>query len=106
MDEFFYQDILQYYPKVEKVRDLSLVKEDMIKIVANFPEEDLDEANRWLNDIFEGVTAVATGFDSVDIILSDIHKAVGLSHLCMKKICFRPGSGSWLAGSISSSPSA
>ncbi len=82
VDEFFYQDILQYYPKVEKVRDLSLVKEDMIKIVANFPEEDLDEANRWLNDIFEGVTAVATGFDSVDIILSDIHKAVGLSHLC------------------------
>lgn len=82
VDDPYYEEICHYYPIIQKVGDLSAVREDMVKIVAYFAEDILPEANLWLNRSFEGLTAVSTGFDSVDIILSDINKAVALSQLC------------------------
>lgn len=46
VDEPYYEDICNYYPRVQKVADLSAVNEDMVKIVANFPEDIVDEASR------------------------------------------------------------
>lgn len=81
-DEEFYQRIKDYYENIKVVDKFSDVTENIVKLVVTFPEEDLDAANRWLNEHFEGISSVTTGFDSVDIIMSDIHKAVALSKLC------------------------
>lgn len=81
-EDTFYLRIKDYYENIQKVNKFSDVKEDIVKLVITFPEAELDAANQWLNDNFDGISSVTTGFDSVDIILSDIHKAVALSHLC------------------------
>lgn len=40
------------------------------------------ERGDYLNTIFEDMTAVTTGFDSMDIILKGVDKGFGLYHLC------------------------
>ncbi|CQR25536.1 HAD superfamily hydrolase [Streptococcus varani] len=82
VEENYFKHIEGYYPNLSRVEDFSNITEEIIKLVVTFPEEDLDAANRWLNEHFEGISSVTTGFDSVDIIMSDIHKAVALSKLC------------------------
>lgn len=74
--------ISQFYLKTYLVSDFSEITEDIVKIVATFPDGTLEAGQDWLNEHFDSVTAVTTGFESVDIILSDSHKAVGLHHLC------------------------
>ncbi|MBF0787972.1 HAD family hydrolase [Streptococcus sp. 19428wC2_LYSM12] len=74
--------ISQFYVKIHLVTDFSEVTEDIVKIVATFPDGTLEAGQEWLNEHFDRVTAVTTGFESVDIILSDSHKAVGLYNLC------------------------
>lgn len=82
VDDHYYRNCARYYPKLQKVEDLSAVTDEVIKIAAYFSEEIFAEANKWLNNSFHGISAVTTGFNSVDIILSDINKAVTLSRLC------------------------
>lgn len=74
--------ISQFYLNTYLVSDFSEVTEDIIKVIATFPDGKLEAGQEWLNEQFDSVTAVTTGFESVDIILSDSHKAVGLYHLC------------------------
>ncbi len=74
--------IEEIYVHAVPVADFSLVKEPIAKMVAAFPEEKLEEAQAWLNARFPKVTALATGLNSVDIVLSDMNKAVGLEKLC------------------------
>lgn len=81
-DEAFASNSSAYYPNIKRVADFSDIREDIVKLVMTFPEDELDAANQWLNAQFDGVSSVTTGFESVDIILSDINKAVALSHLC------------------------
>lgn len=81
-DEHFAYNSAAYYPNIQRVADFSDVSEDIIKLVMTFPQDELDAASRWLNEQFDGISSVTTGFESVDIILSDINKAVALSHLC------------------------
>ncbi|MTB64505.1 Cof-type HAD-IIB family hydrolase [Streptococcus sp. zg-86] len=81
-DREFIERISPFYVKTSLVSDFSEVTEDIVKIVATFPTGEVEVAQEWLNQEFDGVTAVTTGFNSVDIILSDSHKAVGLSKLC------------------------
>ncbi|MER0122215.1 Cof-type HAD-IIB family hydrolase [Streptococcus sp. ZJ93] len=81
-DKEFIEMISPFYVKTTLVSDFSEVTEDIVKIVATFPTEEVEVAQEWLNQEFDDVIAVTTGFNSVDIILSDSHKAVGLSQLC------------------------
>ncbi|MGT2715825.1 Cof-type HAD-IIB family hydrolase [Streptococcus respiraculi] len=74
--------ISQFYLNTYLVSDFSEVTEDIVKVIATFPDGKLEAGQEWLNEQFDSVTAVTTGFESVDIILSDSHKAVGLYHLC------------------------
>lgn len=74
--------LAEFYPQLYKVEDFSQVTEPVIKVFSAFPGENMAEVQDWLQKRFEGITAVTTGFESVDIILSDINKAVGLSKLC------------------------
>ena len=54
----------------------------IIKINAKFTPDEMDQARLWLNQTFEGVTAMTTGFDNIDIIPNGSNKSVGLNHLC------------------------
>ena len=45
------------------------------------------ERGDYLNTIFEDMTAVTTGFDSMDIILKGVDKGFGLYHLCQELGC-------------------
>lgn len=81
-DNEYFDMITKYYLKTQRVADFSEITEDIVKIVASFPGENLKDAVTWFNEDFDGVTAVTTGLDSVDIILSDMNKAVGLQKLC------------------------
>ncbi len=78
----FLETMTSYYAHFHLVDSFKEVEEDIIKINARFSPEEMDAARQWLNDTFEGVTAMTTGFDNIDIILSGSNKAVGLQHLC------------------------
>lgn len=82
VEDGYFDRLIEYYPNLRRVKDFSEITDEIIKLVATFSEEELDSANHWLNETFDGVSSVTTGFDSVDIIVSDIDKSVGLSHLC------------------------
>lgn len=81
-DPDYFQTVARYYPNAAQVKDYRDVTAEVVKLVANFPEEELLVAREWINSTFDGVTAVTTGFDSVDIIVSEVNKAVGLHYLC------------------------
>ncbi|MGT2811358.1 Cof-type HAD-IIB family hydrolase [Streptococcus minor] len=82
VDDAYYKNCARYYPKLQKVANLSEVTDEIVKIAAYFSEETFSEVYKWLNNSFHGISAVTTGFNSVDIILSDINKAVSLARLC------------------------
>lgn len=76
------KDLSGYYLSIGLVDDFSQVEEDIIKLNVFFDQEIRDEAQAWINRNFDNLTAVTTGFTSVDIILSGVHKAFGLEKLC------------------------
>lgn len=78
----FLEVMTNYYADFHLVDSFDEVRDDIIKVNAKFPPEEMDAASQWLNETFEGVTAMTTGFDNIDIILSGTNKSVGLSHLC------------------------
>ncbi|MDU6443734.1 MAG: HAD hydrolase family protein, partial [Streptococcus sp.] len=64
--------------------DLEAVTDDIFKVTAKFQGDTIMERGDYLNTIFEDMTAVTTGFDSMDIILKGIDKGFGLYHLCQE----------------------
>ncbi|MET3643700.1 Cof-type HAD-IIB family hydrolase [Streptococcus gallinaceus] len=78
----YFDLISQFYVNTQRVDSFSQVTENIIKMVAAFPDEKMAEAQAWLNQKFPQVVAVTTGGDSVDIILSGVNKAIGLQKLC------------------------
>lgn len=81
-DPSYVEMIAQFYLQTYLVSDFSEVEEDIIKVIATFPDDDLEEAQNWLNRQLEGASAITTGFNTVDIVLSGRHKAVALSKMC------------------------
>ncbi|HEM3561501.1 TPA: HAD family hydrolase [Streptococcus suis] len=71
-----------YYAHFQLVDSFEDVQEKIIKINAKFTPDEMDQARLWLNQTFEGVTAMTTGFDNIDIIPNGSNKSVGLNHLC------------------------
>lgn len=81
-DPDFLKAMTSYYTHFKLVDSFDDVEDEIIKINAKFDPKEMDEACQWINDTFEGVTAITTGFNNIDMILSGSNKAVGLSHLC------------------------
>lgn len=77
-----YLSYIRPYYQLQLVNSFTEVAVPIVKIVGTFGEKDLKAGQAWVNSHFLSVTAVTTGFDSVDIILSGINKAVGLNKLC------------------------
>ena len=73
----------RYYENV-MATDLEAVTDDIFKVTAKFQGDTIMERGDYLNTIFEDMTAVTTGFDSMDIILKGVDKGFGLYHLCQE----------------------
>ncbi|AND80405.1 MULTISPECIES: Cof-type HAD-IIB family hydrolase [Streptococcus] len=80
----YYSFISRYYDNIQYVSDFSAVSDTILKLTANFSEKTLKEGEAWFNKQVDYARAVTTGFSSVDIILKNINKRVGLEHLCRK----------------------
>ncbi|MDQ0223222.1 Cof-type HAD-IIB family hydrolase [Streptococcus moroccensis] len=74
--------ITRYYENVVQVSDFSEIDDDIFKITANFSEDQVLDVANWLTQEIPGVTAMTTGFQSIDIIREDIDKETGLASLC------------------------
>lgn len=82
-DSQFLEAMTNYYSHFHLVDSFKEVQEDIIKLNAKFSPEEMDDARQWINDTFDGVTAMTTGFDNIDIIPPGSNKSVGLNQLCI-----------------------
>lgn len=71
-----------YYENVQLVSDFEAINDDIFKLTTNFTGDTVAQGEEWLNQNVDYARAVTTGFDSIDIVLSEVNKAFGLSHLC------------------------
>lgn len=81
-DQSFVTFISNYYENVVKVSDYADITDDIFKITANLTEENVMAGADWLTQEIPGVTAMTTGFSSIDIIRDDVDKETGLAQLC------------------------
>lgn len=82
-DPAYIQAMEAYYENMV-VTDLTTVTDDIFKVTAKFQGDTIIERGERLNAIFEDMTAVTTGFDSMDIIPQGVDKGFGLDHLCQE----------------------
>lgn len=75
------EQMAEYYENIIAM-PLEDVKDDIFKVTATFPADVVLEREQWLNSHLVKMTAVTTGFESIDIIPEGVHKGVGLDHLC------------------------
>ncbi|AXQ79074.1 HAD family hydrolase [Streptococcus chenjunshii] len=80
----YYSFISQYYDNIQYVSDFAAVSDTILKLTANFSEQTLKQGESWFNERVDYARAVTTGFNSVDIILKNINKQIGLEQLCSK----------------------
>ncbi|HEM5988697.1 TPA: HAD family hydrolase [Streptococcus suis] len=82
VDTGLYDILSDYYHDIVLVPSFEDISEEIIKLNLYIDEAIRVEAQDWINHHFKQLTAVTTGFTSIDIILSGVHKGIGLSHLC------------------------
>lgn len=71
----------QFYSNVTLV-NLDAIDDVVIKLSAQFSDGKANKSAEKITQQMENYQAVVTGFDHIDIIPQDIHKAVGLRALC------------------------
>lgn len=81
-DASFIDKMTEYYGKVEVVERWEDVTDEVFKLTAILDEDFLLEVADWLNQVADGVTAMVTGFRSIDIVREDVDKRTGLEQLC------------------------
>ncbi|MFR3960365.1 MAG: HAD hydrolase family protein [Streptococcus salivarius] len=74
-DPAYLKAMERYYENV-MATDLEAVTDDIFKVTAKFQGDTIMERGDYLNTIFEDMTAVTTGFDSMDIILKGVTRAL------------------------------
>lgn len=79
--ESFLEGASNFYVNIVQA-DLHEVEDEIFKLTASFTEESIEEDTALLSQLFEGIKAVTTGFDGMDIILEEVNKATGLVALC------------------------
>ncbi|HFU4463029.1 TPA: Cof-type HAD-IIB family hydrolase [Streptococcus suis] len=82
VEDGLYRELSGYYHDILLVPSFEEVSEEIIKLNLYIDEATRVEAQDWINKHFQQLSAVTTGFTSIDIILSGVHKGIGLSHLC------------------------
>ncbi|MGT2933313.1 Cof-type HAD-IIB family hydrolase [Streptococcus catagoni] len=79
----YVQKMNHYYEKVKLISSFDEMDHDSIfKVTTTFTSETVLEGSDWLDKRIPYVTAVTTGFESIDIILEEVNKGFGLDHLC------------------------
>lgn len=71
-----------YYENIQEVADFKQIDDDIFKVTANLKEDHVTEGADWLTQNLNGITAVTTGFQSIDLIQSHVDKGTGLEMLC------------------------
>lgn len=71
-----------YYTHNQLVTDFTQIEEDILKINLVCDHEKMEAMQTWLHARFPSLTAVTTGFNSLDIIPSGINKGRGLELIC------------------------
>ncbi|KXT76913.1 Cof-type HAD-IIB family hydrolase [Streptococcus sp. DD12] len=80
-----YRDFMQlYYENIQVVSDFSQVDDAILKLTTNFAASQVAQGEAWLNEQCSAITAVTTGFESLDIIPRGVDKGFGLRHLCQE----------------------
>lgn len=81
VDRDYLNHIRDYYDNVQEVDDFESITDSIFKLTANFTPELVESGQDWVNQEVPEVTAVTTGFESIDIILNYVDKSTGLRHL-------------------------
>ncbi|MGT2887640.1 Cof-type HAD-IIB family hydrolase [Streptococcus didelphis] len=72
-----------YYENIKLIANIDAIGDDLIfKLTTTFTNETVLKASDWLDQRLAFVTAVTTGFESIDIILKEVNKGFGMEHLC------------------------
>ncbi len=80
-----YRDFMQlYYENIQVVPDFSQIDDAILKLTTNFAPDEVAQGEAWLNAQCPEITAVTTGFESLDIIPRGVDKGFGLRHLCQE----------------------
>ncbi|HFI0506381.1 TPA: Cof-type HAD-IIB family hydrolase [Streptococcus suis] len=82
VEDGLYRELSGFYHDIQLVPSFEEIPEEVIKLNLYIDEVIRAEAQDWINKHFQQLSAVTTGFTSIDIILSGVHKGIGLSHLC------------------------
>lgn len=82
MTEKDFQIFLQYFPKMQRVKDFYEIDDDIIKIALMTSEEEVDEIAHELSQAFgESLRVVTSGHGCIDLMISDIHKGFALQKI-------------------------
>ncbi|AEF24811.1 Cof-type HAD-IIB family hydrolase [Streptococcus parauberis] len=75
--------IYHYYENVKIISDFDEMDDDAIyKITTTFSGDTVLDGSDWLDRELPYITAVTTGFESIDVILTEVNKGFGMEHLC------------------------
>ncbi|HEL1312303.1 TPA: HAD family hydrolase [Streptococcus equi subsp. zooepidemicus] len=81
--EDYIQKMHYYYENVQLIDCLQDIVDDTVfKASTTFTGETVLAGSDWLNQELSYASAVTTGFDSIDIILKEVHKGFGMDQLC------------------------
>lgn len=76
--------VSHYYENIQPVRSFDDIDDDIFKVTIDVDPETIREREAWLSQQFEDLTAMTTGFQSMDIVLSHVDKSTGLRGMCQK----------------------
>ena len=79
MTEKDFQIFLQYFPKMQRVKDFYEIDDDIIKIALMTSEEEVDEiAHELSRALGKSLRVVTSGHGCIDLMISDIPKGFAL----------------------------
>lgn len=82
VSEEIYQEVLNYYHKLKRVKDLDHIDDTIFKFAASFPEDQVTPILQKLNNLLgDLITPVSSGHGDIDLIIPGIHKARGIKLL-------------------------
>ena len=74
----------KFNENIMKVSSLEEIQDDIFKFTLNFEEEETLAGEAWVNEHIAGVSAMTTGFESIDIVLEHVDKGVAITALAEK----------------------
>ena len=70
-----------YNENIQMVSDFSEIDDLVFKMTTNFDQEVLSEGEAWVTQNVEGVKAMTTGYECIDIVLDYVDKGVAIQAL-------------------------